>query len=320
MPKVKSGTGPKPEVSPRERHPAGKPVIEASKGKAPALVKRIMDHAVLIGADRRVATVLGRLRLEGVLTEIEMEAGLRYAEVVGEYERVKGHPRRSAKSPSYDDGFKGAGGLDLDALRKMDPEAADKVETKIKRRIKRIVKKFEACQGCMPGAAEGGRNIVSTVVEEVCCNDQPIHSSYHPILKNVLRRMAETCFRMNVEEEDAPKKAPKVKKGDASLLAEAACDAIAKVFEDEKATIHAFEIGPGKHKTRRIECFGVARDGKTPVIKSIEAKLKGLMPAVLDAQLVKSAIAHGWADASRRHSGEPNPKLNKPTLHLGGGA
>jgi hypothetical protein len=36
--------------------------------------------------------------------------------------------------------------------------------------------------------------IVSTVVEEVCCNDQPVHSLYHDTLKAVLRILAKRCY------------------------------------------------------------------------------------------------------------------------------
>jgi hypothetical protein len=58
MPKRKPGVGTKPKLVPTRRYPSGDPVPD-ERGKAPTLVKRIMDHAEKMGRE---------LRLQGIIS------------------------------------------------------------------------------------------------------------------------------------------------------------------------------------------------------------------------------------------------------------
>lgn len=318
MPRPKPGTE-KPTVSPRERKANGQPKQDTSPARdrsAPALVRRIMDHAVAMGIDARAATVLGRYQLEGIITETDMAAGLLYAETVGLYERVKGHPRRSVASPSYGEGFKGGEKLDIEALRRIDPETADKVEAKIKRRIRRIEKRYQRAQACIPGPnAEAfdeiddtGRhgktgirhsNIVHTVIEEVCCNDLPVHSIYHPLLKNTLRELALKAFSLRPEDAGKPGKrrgAAESKAPDAKHLAEGAVDAMEAWFRKRGASVLSFRISPAQAwQSRVLVAYG--RTDKGDVAEHTIKIPRGSLPAeLLDATLRRAAIGKEWPE------------------------
>lgn len=311
MPKPKSGTV-RPTVVPRERSKDGRPKPDTSMRdrSAPALVRRIMDEAVIMGLDKRVATVLGRLQLEGVLTETQMAAGLLYAELVGQHERIKGHPPRAARSPSFEGGFDSAPTLDLEALARMDPDAAEKIEAKIKRRIRRIEKRYALAEVCLCGPAdanpidtiEGKRgrsrfaSIVATLVEEVCCNDRPINSVHYGTLRSALSRLAIVCFKLNETEQKAKKNARAATTPDAKLLAEGAVDAIAEWFRKRSGTVSAFRIAQAQAwQPRRIAAYGRSQAG-AELEHEIKVPRGSLMAAVIDAQLLTAAQAKGWTE------------------------
>jgi hypothetical protein len=152
------------------------------------------------GSDRRAATVVGRMYLEGILTEAEAEAGFCYAENAGAYERVKGHPPRHSQSPNFEFGRKGADGLDLEALRRRDPDVTDKVERRIHRKCKAIQKQYDRVQSHVPLFPI----LISTVLEEVCCNDRPVHSLHHQMVKKILRTLAQNVYGLDVVEQRKP--------------------------------------------------------------------------------------------------------------------
>jgi hypothetical protein len=152
------------------------------------------------GSDRYAATVVGRMYLEGILTEGEAEAGFCYAENVGAYERMKGLPPRHSQSPDFEFGRKGADGLDLDALRHSDSGLADKVERHIHRKCRAIQKQYDRVQSHVPLFPI----LISTVLEEVCCNDRPVHSLHYRMVKKILRTLAQKVYGIDVVEQRKP--------------------------------------------------------------------------------------------------------------------
>lgn len=292
MPKPKAGTGPKPGISPPERYDSGRKKEEHVEGIAPTLLKRLKDEVIPRAKDKRLGTVLGLMHLQGILTETETEAGFLYAEDVGKYERVMGHPRRTARSPSFDNGY-GGGGLDLELLWKIDPERAQKIEDRIKREKRKAEKNYQRAQKFIPQFPA----MVRALIEDVCCNDRPVSSLNHAGIKAILGNLARECYRL--QGGDEREKPNKPKKADAIHMAEAACDAVAARFERDKGTIHAFDIGAGVHKRRRLICYGAQADGTSPMQYAVEVELRGLLPAVLDAQLLKSALKREWAEVSQ---------------------
>jgi len=319
MPKPKPGTGKKPTISPPHRYADGQHRRDAAndneQARSPTRNKRIFDHAIRFGAHPKVATKLGRLYLAGEITLSECSAGFEYAEVVGEYERWHGHPRSTPKSPSWESGF-GRSGIDIDYVRKMDPEAADRIEAKLARRKKKADKAYDKAMKCFPSMVtrpmtpandnEQGYAVVHVnshahrIIDDLCCSDEYVNSIHLPLIKDILGKMAR-AFNIN-EGGEAKQKKPETPRIDASVMANAVCDVMEDWFANHGATIHAFEIGPGtKHKHRRLTCFGVKADYITPFEHGIEFKVASkLIEAATNAQFIKAAQKRGWNDAVRR--------------------
>jgi hypothetical protein len=293
------------------RYPSGDLKPTQDTARAPTLVKRIMDHAELLGIDKRVTTVLGRLHLEGVLTETETEAGYLYAEVCGTWERIDGRARRSAAAASYDIGFKGGNDIDAvaDRIETMDPEAADQVRKRHQRRVRAARKRYEAAQDQIPTFPI----VALTIIDEVCLNDLPVNPVHHPMLKRMLQTLA-VHFGKAGQLEKARRIPMKMRPGDAPMMAEGACDAIEAWFKGEAAVCNSFEVEAGKHKSRRITGFGLRYDG-TLLHKPIEIRLDGMGAGPIDAALVRAAVKRGWGWGCRYRAPAP-PRPRKPILSL----
>jgi hypothetical protein len=279
----------KPGIVPPPRYPSGD-IIKAGKELAPTLIRRIADHALTLGADQRIGSVIGLMYLRGELSERQAEAGLRYAELVGEYDRVKGIPPRGERSASYKAGFD-ADPLDVSRL---DPEERAKAEKRRARRARRVERKYEAAQRHIPMFPI----IARSVVEEVCCSDREVNAVHREGLRKILDRLA-VHFRVLAPATEEQKPQRTKPRTDAKHIAEAAVDALERRFGRD--TIQAFDLTRGKNDSRRIVGIGVGRDGKTAVEHMIEIPVRQkLLAATIDAQLVKAAEAKGWEQASRR--------------------
>src|SRR4051794_37895185 len=78
-------------------------------GTPPAAVRRIVAMAESRALDATLASQLGWLRLHKAIGDKQFAAGAHFATVVGQYERLMGLPRRTARAPSYERGYgKGA--------------------------------------------------------------------------------------------------------------------------------------------------------------------------------------------------------------------
>lgn len=294
MPRRKPGASTKSQIAAPERHADGQ-LKDEPRGNAPALVRRIMDHAVSLGADARCATVLGRLHLEGTLTESEFAAGLLYAEDVGAWERLKGHPRRNIRSPSFDSGY-GRADLDLEALERMDPEAAGKIKARLARRNKRIEKRYHKVQDMIPDVP----NVLATIMDEVCCMDRVVGSVFHPALKAMLGNLAKNCYRLNVQDDKASKRQPKRdKKADAVALGQGAVDALEDWFRRQGAKCGSYRVQV-RHalQSRGITGYGRSADGKF-FERTVRIKRPGgIKGEAIDVALDRAAEAKGWIRAA----------------------
>lgn len=318
MPRAKPGTGGYPAVSPRLRYASGQPAQrEVIDAESPTLIQRLKAEVLPIARDNRLASKLGIYHLRGLITETECEAGFRYAQVVGAYDRLKGTPRRTAKSQSYEFGFGGETDLNLEMLERMDPETASKIKDKRLRRLRKAEKAFNRVTATIPGLPIH----IDTVVNAVCLSDEDIHSSYIPVLRAQLQRFM-VHFGHAANARKAAKQPRRTAKGDARLMATATCEAMHNWFAGEKAQIQAFDVTAGKHKSSRLYCVGIGPDLKTEVHHAIEVKLKGLLPAVVNAQLVKAAQAMGWhdtTDPAMRPAPKPPRAGGGKTLTINGG-
>jgi hypothetical protein len=157
-----------------DRYPSGKLKQDTAKEQPWARWKRIKDHAVRLGADPDMGTIIGRLSIAGTLTDREASAAIWVADIIGKYERLSGMPRRSAASPSYDRSFGiAAGGADTISDREKKAERAHRAYS----RLKAIMDKIEASSW--------------SLLEDMCCNEIEAPSSRYPQLKEMLGRIAE---------------------------------------------------------------------------------------------------------------------------------
>lgn len=127
--------------------------------------------------DPRATSELFRLKLEGALTDVQVEAGHRMAEVYAQYERLKGL-RRSAASPVYLASFGGAGV----AEERMDDAHLDR-HVKQLRRATRAWLKLQEALPAWPPEAKG-------MVERVCVDNGRIVSCHYGDLQALLQRLA----------------------------------------------------------------------------------------------------------------------------------
>jgi hypothetical protein len=74
--------------------------------RLPTLWRRIKDHGTKLGIHPYVGTVLGRLSLQGILLDHQVQAGFKFAEIVGAYDRLcSGARPYTAASPAYERGL-----------------------------------------------------------------------------------------------------------------------------------------------------------------------------------------------------------------------
>lgn len=93
---------------------------DMSRSISPALIARIKDAAVLRMSDPLLGTRLGWLVMSGDITSAQAAAGFQFACIFDEYARVKGFPRRSAASPSFEFTSPGeAGDVPEDVVRRV---------------------------------------------------------------------------------------------------------------------------------------------------------------------------------------------------------
>lgn len=160
---------PRKRVQNRPRYPSGKLKPEGGT-LSPTMVRRMIDQVRRDAANPLLGSQLGLLRLSGVLTDREMSAGVKYAEVVGRYFRLKGLPSPSVKSPSYQRGF----GLSLAA--DPDPEA-----------IARAEKNYKSARAALERFGKATLN----AVESVAVFDASLASTSHAALTSGLSMLAQ---------------------------------------------------------------------------------------------------------------------------------
>jgi hypothetical protein len=136
------------------RYPGGK-IRRESDGAPPAQIVRMIRLAAAGAADATLATQLGWLRLHRVVTDRQAGAGLAFAALTGQHERTLGLPRRTASSPSYEQGF----GRSAPDLR---DDSADRVAT--------IRRRYDAASSVLRELDARGR--VAEIVTAVCVDDR----------------------------------------------------------------------------------------------------------------------------------------------------
>ena len=135
------------------------------------------DEMVRAGSNPMWGTVIGKLYISGVLTEIEARAARLYAEVTGQFDRDHGITRRSIPSPAYQSGLYGR---DDEVGRHEKNGTLEEYE----RRAIRSKREWERMQSCLITPA------MREAAEEVCIFDREITYQQVENLKMALGNIA----------------------------------------------------------------------------------------------------------------------------------
>lgn len=194
----------------RHRYPGGKPIpLKQMETASPAMVRQIIDSARRGAGNPLLRSEIGRLRLNDVLFDRQVSAGQRFAILAGFYARVKGFPRSSVASPSYEMGYGGKGGFGdveddeiVEALAKAkgDIEAVMQYSDRLTKIIG-VTKRYEAALEALNALPNKIAHFVnsevfyrskaSRVVIEVAVMDRHIPAEDHRYLKEGLSALAD---------------------------------------------------------------------------------------------------------------------------------
>jgi hypothetical protein len=276
----------KPKVAGGRQAPDRYPSGDKKPGIAPTVFFRIREHGVRLGLDPRLATVLGRMGMFKELSEPEVDAGFRIGEIYGRYEMLKGIPRRSAASPSYERGF---GAKEVIDTARMLPDELKKHN----RAVKKATKAFDKLQAWLPIHED------LALIERVCCDNQEINPTLRPQLAALLHAVA---VRMGLANEKRTVKLKAERRADdGALLANAAVEALVNWFFDKaasKPTHFSLVTNPDWKKSRGI----TGTDGRYH--HTIPVPLRGLTAEQMDAKLRLACAQAGMLELKDAETGE----------------
>ncbi len=98
-----------PPLPPTKRTKKAKTREERHAQHAPDAIKALIRRAMRSAEDPKLGTTIGRMFVADVITRDQFAAAEAYGRLRGRYDRAMGMPRRSAKSPVYDDIIHGPG-------------------------------------------------------------------------------------------------------------------------------------------------------------------------------------------------------------------
>jgi hypothetical protein len=174
------------QLSTRRKHMASRYPSGQTKGKHDkrddrvVLWRRIKDHAVRMGADPDMGSVIGRLSLAGILTDSESAAAIWAAETIGRYERLQGYPRRASPSPAYERSYARSSNAGEST-----PEHERRVNKarRAKERLEKTILRVSLGDLAQANAAR-------SILEDVCCGDIEPSSLHHKSLAALLKAIA----------------------------------------------------------------------------------------------------------------------------------
>lgn len=265
---------------PSDRRASG----HSKPGVAPTTFFRIREHGVRLGLDPRLSTVLGRMGLFKELSEVEVDCGFKIAEIYGRYESLKGIPRRSAASPSYQAGF-GAKGVDTG---RMLPDELKRYE----RKVRRATKAFDRLQAMIP------HDYARELLERVCCDNQDPGVMHKRDVQFLLHKVAEKMGLV------APAKARPERSerpDDGAVLATATVDALLHWFDTNTASKPTHFSLVENRDWKRVRGI-TGSDGRFH--HTIPVPLRHLSVKALDAQLRLACAVKGLLEIRDAETGE----------------
>ncbi|MCC7253823.1 hypothetical protein [Hyphomicrobium sp.] len=156
----------RPKSAARPRYPGGKLKPETA---SPAVVRAIIDAAKRGAANPLLRSEIGRLRLKDVLTDRQVMAATRFAALAGSYDRLKGMPRRTVASPSYQAGYGGGGEATREDVEIIEALGAGANIVELSRHsdrlraVVRATKRYESARGVLRGVGIDAERSVCAV-------------------------------------------------------------------------------------------------------------------------------------------------------------
>ncbi len=278
-------------ISAPARYPSGKrkPGPEPRHPGHHTLWRRLRDNwdeIVKTGGNPMWGTVVGKLYLAGVLTEIEARAARFYAEVAGRFDRYHGITRRSVASPAYQAGRNGS---DDEVVRHEKNGTIGAYEKK----AKKIKKAWERVQACLLTAS------ARDVVETVCLYDQEVAAANHAQLKVALSLIARRfgLFEIREERKAIPQRgAPLV--SDTEKRVVFAVNSLERWFADQGGTVASFWLLEATREGERgLVVYGSGKDG-APLQRVASIKQGKALPVEVDNLILKTVLSKGWVEIS----------------------
>lgn len=98
-----------PPLSPTKRIKKAKTREDRQAQHVPDALRLMIRRALRSVEEPKLGTVIGRMRVDGVITQDQYAAAESYSRLRARYDGAMGIPRRSARSPIYDDVVHGPG-------------------------------------------------------------------------------------------------------------------------------------------------------------------------------------------------------------------
>jgi len=271
-------------VSAGNRMPSGRQrVIKPRHAGANNIAKRIADNfkvMLKLGMDARWATAIGKLHLMGELTELEVQAAWRYAEIVAQHDHFLNTPRRAAKSQAYE--------ISRGEIDELERHRVAGTVDDYERRARRAKKRHDRADKAL--ADLGG--FINTVAVD---NGMPAENSIPALKLGLGRLIAE--FDMRVYSEPAAVENRQLERAlDVKRRVTLAVETVDGWLRDDGAVPETFREGAASEGQRGVSVWGRDRTGNlVKRLVLIRCRTSEIV-AHIDSLFVKACQAKGWKD------------------------
>ena len=257
--------------------------------------RRMRDNwsgMVNAGGNPMWGSVIGKLYLDGVLTETEASAARLYAEITGRYDKY--HPNserivRTPRSPSWEAGF--GGSFDVIAHHEIMGTMRS-----YERKAKAAQKAWQKVQSCMPDRAD------RAIFEDACLFEVEIHSDHHADLKAILGKIAAKFGLKAFDPKSADVRREKAERAvNVNRRVESAVHSAMRQFRADFIRPAFFKIGIiGRPDERGFTLYGVEVDGFQHHLTTLIKVTSRDIPGVIDAAFLTALTKEGLDEMPRQ--------------------
>jgi hypothetical protein len=248
--------------------------------------RRVKDNwqdLLRLGYNENFGTTIGRLFMFRVLSEEQASAAMRYAGLVGRFDRYHGLPgtKRTAASPAYERGY---GSEDEIVKRERDGSITD-----YERRARRAKKQWDRCQEALPRE-------LREITEEAAVYDREINSAQHPMLIAALSILARTLgfsgntlYEKRVTEDPPAVAVPR--------MATVIVRQLRQWADKERGTIERFRLASRRDQGMYgAMVYGHTAHGQKPLCTARYVASGKISPEALNAGIKAACLAEGWKE------------------------